>query len=145
MKLWNILNYWTSSEHVATSSRWLIETSQTVLISEKQTRWILIDRASGWCCSDVRLSSMFICKTLRGIRTHSKARPDGCTGTGCCATVRTGLLQGLFMDIFKQLVISYCIWFDHCLNNVKILIWKPTVLLTQPLHKVFLFYPECSQ
>jgi hypothetical protein len=43
---------------------------------------ILIDRASERCGSDVRTSSMFIRKTLRGVRTPLKARPDGCTGTG---------------------------------------------------------------
>jgi hypothetical protein len=49
----------------------------------KQTPcWILIDRASGRCCSDVRTSSMFICKTLRGVRMSSKACPNSCTGTG---------------------------------------------------------------
>jgi len=49
----------------------------------KQTHcWILIDLAPGRCCSGVRTSSMFICKTLRGVRTHSKARPDGWLGTG---------------------------------------------------------------
>jgi hypothetical protein len=49
----------------------------------KQTPcWILIDRASERCCSDVQTSLMFICKKLRGVRTHSKARSDGCTGTG---------------------------------------------------------------
>jgi hypothetical protein len=60
--------------------------------------WILIDLAFGWCCSDVRTSSMFICKTLRGVQTPSKARPDGCTGT----VVRTWKLHGIFMDIFLE-------------------------------------------
>jgi len=51
--------------------------------SWKQTPcWILIDRASGRCCSDVRTSSMFICRTLQGVRTPSKARQDGFIGTG---------------------------------------------------------------
>jgi len=48
---------------------------------EQTPCWILIDRASERCCSDVRTSSMFICKILRGIRTPSKARPNGYTGT----------------------------------------------------------------
>jgi len=43
--------------------------------------WTMIDLASWWCCSDVRVSSIVICKTLSGVRTPSKARPDGCTGT----------------------------------------------------------------
>jgi hypothetical protein len=48
----------------------------------KQTPcWILIDWVSGRYCSDVWTSSMFICKTLQGVRTPSKTRPDGCTGT----------------------------------------------------------------
>jgi len=49
---------------------------------EQTPCWILIDWASGRCCSNVRTSSMFICKTLRGVQTLSKASPDGCTGTG---------------------------------------------------------------
>jgi hypothetical protein len=49
---------------------------------EQTPYWILIDWASGRCCFDVWTSSLFICKTLRGVRTPSKARLDGCTGTG---------------------------------------------------------------
>jgi hypothetical protein len=41
--------------------------------------WILIDLASGRCCSDVFI---VICWKLRGVRTPSKARSNDCTGTG---------------------------------------------------------------
>jgi hypothetical protein len=49
---------------------------------ERTPYWILIDWAFGRCYSDVQTSSMFICRTLWGVRTPSNARPDGCTGTG---------------------------------------------------------------
>jgi hypothetical protein len=45
---------------------------------EQNPCWILIDRASEWCCSDVRMSSMFICKTLRGVQTEGSRRSGGC-------------------------------------------------------------------
>jgi len=58
---------------------------------------ILIDRASGRCGFDVRTSSMFIYRTLRGVQTPSKARPDGvaltsgrrqCLSIGHCGASR---------------------------------------------------------
>jgi hypothetical protein len=109
----------------------------------KQTPcWILINLASERCCSDVQASSMFICKTLRGVRMPSKARPNGCTRTGCfclgfCKDSSWTSLSSLWSVIFFDLII---VWIhedsesktDH---HVKL----------QPLHKVFLFYPECNQ
>jgi hypothetical protein len=49
----------------------------------------MIDLASGRCCSDVRTSSMFICKTLRGVQTPSKVRPDDWTWYARLALWRT--------------------------------------------------------
>jgi hypothetical protein len=55
------------------------------------------------------------------------------------------ILQGFFMDIFKQLVISYCLWFDHCWIREDSELKTDHPVKKQPLHKVFLFYPEGSR
>jgi hypothetical protein len=77
--------------------------------------WILIDLASGRCCSDVRMSLMFICKALRGVRMSSKARPDGCTGTGCfclgfCKDSSWTSSSSLWSVIVFNLIIVWITW-----------------------------------
>jgi hypothetical protein len=97
---------------------------------------ILIYIASERCCSVVRTSSKFICKTLRGVRTPSKACPDCCTGT--CWFVLVFVMDSSWIS-------SRSLW------TIKVWIHEDSDLKTNfpikmlPLHKVFLFYPECSQ
>jgi hypothetical protein len=97
---------------------------------EKTSCRILIDRASGRCGSDVRTSPMFIYRTLRGVRTPSKARPDGCT--------RTGSIDLIFAQD-SSWITSKSLW------TVDVWIYEDSNLKTdypvkmQPLQKVFLF------
>jgi hypothetical protein len=92
--------------------------------------WILIDLASERCCSEVQTSSMFVYKTLRGVRTSSKACPNGCTGTGWF---------NLFFAMDSSCISSRSLW------TVNVWIYEDSDLKTnchvktQPLHKVFLF------
>jgi hypothetical protein len=89
---------------------------------------------------------MFICRTLRGVRTHSKARPDGCTRIGWfflvfakdSSWITSRSLWTIYVWIYedsdlKTVVRIHEDWTTDCLVKM------------QPLHKVFLFYPECSQ
>jgi hypothetical protein len=91
---------------------------------------ILIDWASRRCGSDVRTSSMFICRTQRGVRTPSKARLDGCT--------RTGSIDLIFAQN-SSWITSRSLW------TVDVWIYEDSNLKTdypvkmQPLQKVFLF------
>jgi hypothetical protein len=91
---------------------------------------ILIDRASGRCGSDIRTLSMFICRTLRGIRTPSKARPDGSIGTGSI---------DLIFAQDSSWITSRSLW------TVDVWIYEDYNLKTdypvemQPLQNVFLF------
>jgi len=96
--------------------------------------WTLIDLASGRCCSDVRTSSMFICKTLRGVRMPSKARLDGCTGTGCSDlkiawNLHGHLLRNLWPYRWHEM--RDCPYYLKTLNRIENPVKK------QPLHKVF--------
>jgi hypothetical protein len=80
--------------------------------------------------------------TLRDVRTPSKARPDSCTGTSCfslgfCKDSSCTSLSSLWSIIVFDLIIV-CIHEDSELKT-----YHP--VKTQPLHKVFLFYRECSQ
>jgi len=97
--------------------------------------WIPIDRASGRCCSVVRTSSTFICKTLWGVRTNSKACPDGCTGTDCSDLEIAWNLHGhLFRNLWPYT------WHEmrHCPYYLKTLGRTDNPVKKQRLHKVFL-------
>jgi hypothetical protein len=87
--------------------------------------WILIDLAFGRCCYDVRTSSSLSAghrgasrRLQRLVRTVSQE-----------PVVLPWNLQGLFMNIFKMLVISNMLWFVHFMNTWRFWIWKPTILL----------------
>jgi hypothetical protein len=83
-----------------------------------------------------------ICWTLRSVWTPSKARPDDCIGTGCfclgfCKESSWTSLSRLWSVIVFDLII---VWI-HEDSELK----TDHPIKMQPLHKVFLFYPECSQ
>jgi len=72
---------------------------------------------------------MFICRTLRGVRTPSKARPDGCTRTGWFVLVFAK--DSSWITTRSLWTIDVWIYGDSVLNplseNMKI--EKPTILL----------------
>jgi len=68
---------------------------------------------------------MYICKTLQGVQTPSKARPDNCTGTGCFVLDFARTLHKHLLEASDQLL--SLIW--SLSENMKILNWKPTILL----------------
>jgi len=85
---------------------------------------------------------IIICWTLRSVRTPSKARSDGCTGIDCfclgfCKDSSWTSLSSLWSVIVFDLII---VWIHE---DSKLKTDHP--VKTQPLHKVFLFYSECSQ
>jgi hypothetical protein len=83
-----------------------------------------------------------ICWTLRRVRTPSKACLDGCTRTNCfclgfCKDSSWTSLRSLWSDIVFNLIIF---WIHE---DFEFKTDHP--VKTQSLHKVFLFYPKCSQ
>jgi len=83
-----------------------------------------------------------ICWTLRSIRTPSKAHSDGCTGTGCfCLEFCNDSSWTSLSNLGSVIVFDLIIVWIHEDSKLK----TDHSVKTQPLHKVFLFYPECSQ
>jgi hypothetical protein len=76
-----------------------------------------------------------ICWTLRGFRTPSKARPDGCTGTDCFELEIAWNLHGHFLRNLWPYT-----WHEmrHCPYYLKTLNRTDNPVKKQPLHKVFL-------
>jgi len=92
----------------------------------KSNSLLNIDWPSVWTmllwCPD---GFIVICWTLRSVRMPSKARSDGCTGTDCfcllfCKDSSWTSLSSLWSVIVFDLIIA---------EYVKILNWKPTILL----------------
>jgi hypothetical protein len=76
-----------------------------------------------------------ISKTLRGIRTPSKARSDGCTGIDCFVFDFARTLHGHLLEACDQLL--SLIW--TLSEYMKILNWKTNHPVNlQPIHKVLL-------
>jgi hypothetical protein len=76
----------------------------------------------------------------------SKARPNGCTGTGWFVLVFAK--DSSWITSRSLWTIDVWIYEDSELKTVVRIHedWTTDCLVkTQPLHKVFLFYPECSQ
>lgn len=134
---------WTSSGSVALSSRRIAETSQTMSTSENKllVEYWLTEGPDGVALTSGRLQC-FICKTLRGVRTPSKARPDGCTGTGwsdlkIAWNLHGYLLRNLWPYTWHEM--GHCPYYLNTLNRTDNPVKK------QLLHKVIFCQPECCQ
>jgi hypothetical protein len=82
-----------------------------------------------------------ICKTLRGVQTPSKARPDGCIGIGYSDLE----INGIFLDIFLETC-------DHTHGmkwDTVHIIWRlwiePIILLKSNRYIKCFCQPECCQ
>jgi hypothetical protein len=82
-----------------------------------------------------------ICKTLRSVRTPSKACPESCTGTSCFVLDFARTLHGHLLEACHQLLCL--IW--TLSEYMKILNWKPIILLICNNYIKCFCNPEYSQ